>query len=324
MILKSALIFTILAFSSFQIGLANYNPAASIDYMTLNIVIFYPPEVIMAWACPECAQVPDYKPYAAEVFTAPTGEPLGYAMFYNPISQKFVVGFQGTNTYEQLQTQLANQGPVDYKLKKISGAQAINYPYTRYTEIMRDSMLKHIKKAVKSYPRYEFIFTGLSLGSALTSLAAFDVVTLGIVPSCQVSVYNYGSPRVGNQALAKAIEKAIPEFYRVVHWRDTVAHLPPCVKDKKGQCSPKANKDYAALGLWPVWHIGEEIFYNEANTKYTICKKSEDSACANRFKLLSETTWVDHVFYMTQSFVWESTEFLLSLDQQTQELFPGL
>lgn len=68
---------------------------------------------------------------------------------------------------------------------------------------------------------FQFISTDYSLGAALATLASYDAVSSEYLPTRQVTVYNFGSPRVGNQVLANAISKAIPDFYRVVHWEDT-------------------------------------------------------------------------------------------------------
>ncbi len=65
--------------------------------------------------------------------------------------------------------------------------------------------------------------TGHSLGGAMATLAALDLATqLGL----RVTMHNFGSPRVGNYAFAKAYDKVVPDSYRVVSDGDVVTGVP--------------------------------------------------------------------------------------------------
>lgn len=55
-------------------------------------------------------------------------------------------------------------------------------------------------------------------------LAALDMDAQ--FPSRVAAVYNFGQPRLGNFALAQYINQRL-ELYRVVHYADIVATLPP-------------------------------------------------------------------------------------------------
>ena len=64
---------------------------------------------------------------------------------------------------------------------------------------------------------------GYSLGGALASLAALDITdNLEQVDS----VYTFGCPRVGNSNFAAYYNSRVPNTFRVVNNRDTVAHMP--------------------------------------------------------------------------------------------------
>lgn len=285
----------ILALSIAPLTLAVYNPLDSIDYLTASALSSETPSSILSWTCgAACRNLTGYHPYFSHVFNISVNESLAFSMIYQPCTKKFITAFRGTSALSQLQLEIQDSDPVSYELADIPGAQAVGYFYTRYSQFLRETLLKKIQQAHKNFPRFQFIFTGHSLGGALTTLAAFDVVSSGYLPARKVRVYNYGSPRVGNQALAQAIAKAIPDFYRVVHWEDIVPHLPPCVTDPAGQCVPHNMTDSKR---WPVWHTGHEVFYNEDNTNYTLCKKEEDPKCSDQFSL-NVTTWKDHFFYM--------------------------
>ena len=64
--------------------------------------------------------------------------------------------------------------------------------------------------------------TGHSLGAALANLTAMNLAVVGY----DVSLYNFGQPRVGNKEYADFCNKMIPDLFRHVHYRDIVPHVP--------------------------------------------------------------------------------------------------
>jgi len=91
-----------------------------------------------------------------------------------------------------------------------------------------------------SYPSYKIVATGHSLGGALATLSAADlrkvVYTIDLVcPVSQLTCsqltnahwqYTYGSPMVGNAALATFITAQTSANFRVTHAQDVVPKLP--------------------------------------------------------------------------------------------------
>jgi hypothetical protein len=71
------------------------------------------------------------------------------------------------------------------------------------------------------------MFTGYSLGAALTTFAAVDIKErLGV--KNKMIIYNFGGPRTGNQQWADYVMKLYPKghFFRVVHGWDFASHFP--------------------------------------------------------------------------------------------------
>ncbi|CAN0111908.1 unnamed protein product [Ectocarpus sp. 12 AP-2014] len=66
--------------------------------------------------------------------------------------------------------------------------------------------------------------TGHSLGGALATLATLDHCRR--YPKAKVTMYNFGSPRVGNKAFAKLYDSFVGDSFRVVNNLDVVARLP--------------------------------------------------------------------------------------------------
>ncbi|EGF77492.1 hypothetical protein BATDEDRAFT_91713 [Batrachochytrium dendrobatidis JAM81] len=94
--------------------------------------------------------------------------------------------------------------------------------------VAREEVLTVIQQTVAKYPDYQIIFTGHSLGAAVASLAAVDYIDKNPSDSSKVSLYTYGSPRIGNKAFADWYS-TIPfrGLFRITRTKDPVPHLPP-------------------------------------------------------------------------------------------------
>lgn len=120
--------------------------------------------------------------------------------------------------------------------------------------------------------------TGHSLGAALAILCAADLATLVNLP---VTVYNFGSPRVGNINFITYVQSIVHTTYRIVNEADMVPHLP--------------QKD---LGFT---HLTREVWYSNA-TYYTLCSDTngEDPTCSD--SVLLPLNIMDHLRYLNIRF----------------------
>lgn len=78
---------------------------------------------------------------------------------------------------------------------------------------------------------WRIYLTGHSLGGALATLAAFDAAATEFA-SGQVeglTLYTYGSPRVGNGAFASSFDAAVPDAWRVTNANDVIARIPRAI-----------------------------------------------------------------------------------------------
>eukprot|EP01111_Echinosteliopsis_oligospora_P018076 TRINITY_DN80_c0_g1_i1.p1 TRINITY_DN80_c0_g1~~TRINITY_DN80_c0_g1_i1.p1 ORF type:complete len:306 (+),score=67.02 TRINITY_DN80_c0_g1_i1:59-976(+) len=103
-------------------------------------------------------------------------------------------------------------------------------------------------------------FTGHSLGAAVAELAAVDL-TIEMI-NIPIIMYNFGAPRVGNQAFVDYYEQTIATTYRATNQRDIVPHVP-----------------YEWMGFR---HPDTEVWWNTATT-YKVCNASngEDPTCSD-------------------------------------------
>ncbi|KAF2966725.1 hypothetical protein GQX73_g6821 [Xylaria multiplex] len=86
-------------------------------------------------------------------------------------------------------------------------------------------VLAAVKVAKAANPAYRIVFTGHSLGGAVSSLGAAYARKAGLA----VDIINYGSPRVGNAAFASFVSDQAGIEYRVTHLDDPVPRLPPII-----------------------------------------------------------------------------------------------
>jgi hypothetical protein len=80
-----------------------------------------------------------------------------------------------------------------------------------------------VSAAQAANPTYRLVVTGHSLGGAVATLATAYLRAAGF----PADLYTYGSPRVGNLALAEFVTNQAGAEYRVTHTDDPVPRLPP-------------------------------------------------------------------------------------------------
>jgi len=280
----------LLLIASLALVSADYDPAEALECAYASSLAYCTPEVLESWTCgAPCENLVGYVHFYSNVFQVTKDETLSFSMIYNQNLKKFISTFRGTAGSYQLFMEILDGGASGYKLEGLPGAMADHYFLTHYVDNIRETFITKLGEAMGYFPDFTYIFTGHSLGGALTTLAAFDAVTSGVVPSTQALMYTFGSPRVGNVILTKAIESSIAEIYRVVHWNDLVPHVPPCRVNLKGQCVQGKLKEDEQLSdsdtpplVWHAWHLNQQVFYTKDSSSYTICS-AEDPKCANQF-----------------------------------------
>jgi len=146
---------------------------------------------------------------------------------------------------------------------------------------IQNQVIGAAKDLRSSYPDLPFLFTGHSLGAALSVLSAVDVyLTLGDSRGVMDS-FNFGNPRVGNTAFANFVDGIFDSSYRVVNQDDIVPHLPPRI-------------------IQDFRHITTEVWFpNATMTYYEICTigDGEDSYCADSVPF-DHFSLEDHLLYM--------------------------
>ena len=178
----------------------------------------------------------------------------------------FVIGFRGseeTGAADWVTDLKFIQQNYPYAPKGTSGVQ-VHYGFTEAYTSVRDVVLK----AAKDTPHKQIVLVGHSLGGALATLAGLDIVEN--VPGKDVSVYTYGSPKVGDAAFADAYNTRVSNTYRVVNDTDLVPSIP----------------------LGNYYHVGKLLHLNPPNDNpegiiAKITEKLEDHLPHNYIKALN-------------------------------------
>jgi hypothetical protein len=160
----------------------------------------------------------------------------------------------------------------------------INVVYTAYNSCTNcfvhsgfyaseQAVINFVKSSIRilslQYPTYQVIVTGHSLGAAIATFTAVDLLNDGFQA---IRLFNFGSPRVGNYNFAVYASNLIQDRNRVTHRRDIVPHLP-----------------------WQerFTHISGEWY--EDNQGLRACDGYEDPTCSYQWYILSID---DHMQYL--------------------------
>ncbi|KAI1414594.1 alpha/beta-hydrolase [Hypoxylon sp. FL1857] len=126
---------------------------------------------------------------------------------------------------------------------------------TAYNEI-KDELMSALKTATKANPSYRIVFTGHSLGGAVTTVAAANARKEGY----EADIITYGSPRVGNEEFASFVTNQTGAEFRVTHLDDPVPRLPPLFLDYR--------------------HTSPEYWLSDGASNTTSFKASDIKVCA--------------------------------------------
>ena len=105
------------------------------------------------------------------------------------------------------------------KAPGVSGEQVATGFYNVYQSLQ--GQLSSAITQLRSGPAagYNVVVAGHSLGAALAILAAVDMTCGAGVNSKPITVYNYGSPRIGNNAFYELVESLNMRVLRHTHYK---------------------------------------------------------------------------------------------------------
>jgi len=184
---------------------------------------------------------------------------------YRPNDQSIYVVFRGSQSTQNWVDNL-KFFKTDYPY--CPGGKVHDCFYKAQLTVIADVM-SEVKRLRSLYPSYKVVATGHSLGAALATLTAIDLIAAGI----PTTLFNFGSPRVFDDNGAICASNKLQTRYRVTHHKDMVPHIPMDVQGFK--------------------HIEGEWYEDSYDVR--ACTGYEDSSCADQWHL---TSIDDHSLYL--------------------------
>ena len=284
-----------------SLSLAAFREDLSVEYMHVTAASFCPSEKVATLQCgPYCDYLRnrDYRTFFTQTYTRSLGMTFSFSMFYNPTKKLFATAFRGTEGATELIVEILKTYGKKYDLHpNLPGNPLVQaFFYDTYKNVFRKDLLENIKKAHDTLPAdTTFLFTGHSLGGAMSVMSALDAKLSGLLNDRAHYVYNYGCPRVGNADFVDLYNAQLPETHRVIHYKDLVARIPPCVSNPlTGKCA----KSNVGGVFWFPWHVNNEVYYKDEGMtlgNYVVCK-DEDPNCANQYDMI-HCSASDHTLY---------------------------
>ncbi|KAJ3173815.1 hypothetical protein HK101_011026 [Irineochytrium annulatum] len=143
----------------------------------------------------------------------------------NDALQTIVVSFRGSSDFLNWVNNL-NLIKADSPFPSAPSDVKVHSGFLNIYNALRSRVRSTLTNLKAANPSYSLTITGHSLGGAVASLYAADLVNL--FPSTSIGLYTMGEPRVGNKAWYSFYSGLnLKGVYRGVNYNDIVPHLPP-------------------------------------------------------------------------------------------------
>lgn len=141
-----------------------------------------------------------------------------------------VVIFRGTESIQSalVDIQFWNSSPKKFQFNFLPDNARLHFGFAASYLTVQNQVQKAIAALAITYPDYEILFGGHSLGGGITVLAATDFAFNFPSYNSRIKIYTFGKPRIGNLAFATYVLGMFPDRnFRIVRRGDPVPHLPP-------------------------------------------------------------------------------------------------
>ncbi|KAL3506294.1 hypothetical protein ACH5RR_031676 [Cinchona calisaya] len=162
------------------------------------------------------------------------------ALWRDSARKRLVVAFRGTEQarWKDLRTDLMLV-PAGLNPERIGGdfkqEVQVHSGFLSAYDSVRTRIIRLVKQVVgyndddpQPLFKWHVYVTGHSLGGALATLLALELSSSQLAKhgSISVTMYNFGSPRVGNKKFAEVYNKKVKDSWRVVNHRDIIPTVP--------------------------------------------------------------------------------------------------
>eukprot|EP01117_Protostelium_nocturnum_P015359 TRINITY_DN5951_c0_g1_i1.p1 TRINITY_DN5951_c0_g1~~TRINITY_DN5951_c0_g1_i1.p1 ORF type:complete len:386 (+),score=99.12 TRINITY_DN5951_c0_g1_i1:88-1245(+) len=205
-----------------------------------------------------------------------------------------VIAFRGTNPSD-LKNVNVDIKVIPTEIDEVVKGATVHTGFWEAWRALSDDLIPPLQKLMKyfddpkncdqKFPRRPKIyFTGHSLGAALATCALVDLTSRGIINHVEypLSLYTFGSPRVGNHEFAEYAASVLRGSFRVIHNMDIVTTLPP----------------KSLLGFGNYEHLPKGVRYNEDFTEFVVCENDAENGTCNPWGIYGTG---DHMTYLNMS-----------------------
>ncbi|KAB2599906.1 hypothetical protein D8674_010177 [Pyrus ussuriensis x Pyrus communis] len=162
------------------------------------------------------------------------------AIWRDSARKRLVIAFRGTeqSRWKDLRTDLM-VAPTGLNPERIGGdfkqEVQVHSGFLRAYDSVRIRIVSLMKLAIGYFDdiaepldKWHVYITGHSLGGALSTLLALELSSSQLAKRGLISVtmYNFGSPRVGNKVFAEIYNEKVKDSWRVVNHRDIIPTIP--------------------------------------------------------------------------------------------------
>ncbi|KXZ42036.1 hypothetical protein GPECTOR_218g460 [Gonium pectorale] len=246
------------------------------------------PDLISAWNCTRCADVPGFTPYAT-VYDA-IWDLAAYAGYYKPWNA-IVLAFRGTDSSNWGQwAENMRYWRTDTMFPEPGFPHALIHSgfWTLWTGSRLQASFKDaVAELLAAHPGARLVATGHSMGGALAQLAGLEAKLAH--NDTHTSVWTFGAPRLGNLAYQQLFNQFVDVSWRFTHNRDIVPSVPLQLMGFQ----------HVAREVWEV-DVEDPSKAGGAERKLLLCDASgEDPSCHNSACYLGLCTSVaDHLVYL--------------------------
>jgi len=246
---------------------AVFSSSAATEQLMYSYAAYCPSAKISAWNCGQwCSSVSGF--VVTDVVSDSLTSTFAYIGYKGSVVE---VVFRGSTDITNWILNLNVFTPISFP--GVSGAKVHGGFWASYITV-KDTLTAKVLALATARRATSIVFTGHSLGGALATLTAAQFYSRTTIP---ITVYTFGSPRVGNAAFSSFYNSVVPNTFRNTYKSDIVVHLPP------------TNMDFL--------HVTEEIWWRSGTTYKQCSLTGEDSSCANSiFAFLYSTG--DHTSYL--------------------------
>ncbi|KAJ5934332.1 hypothetical protein N7466_003879 [Penicillium verhagenii] len=147
-----------------------------------------------------------------------TTGPTGYVALNHDLHQILLV-FRGSVSRNDWRTDYDTQS---VNVSDICDGCTAHKGFWSYWQSVSKNVTQLLNTTVHQYPNYTTKVAGWSLGGGLAALAGTDLRSKNFT----LDIWTYGSPKIGNYALANYITTQTPSTYRATHAADPFPRIP--------------------------------------------------------------------------------------------------